>query len=97
MFGEGSFTGKGIYEVETFQKVLGERFPTNALLSHELIEGSYARAGLVSDIVVIDDYPSHFTAYSRRLHRWARGDWQIMRWLLPQVPDYYGRRVANIT
>ncbi len=95
LFGEGSFTGKGIYEVETFQKVLGKRFPTNALLSHDLIEGSYARAGLVSDIVVIDDYPSHFSAYSRRLHRWVRGDWQIMRWLLPRVPDYYGRRVLN--
>ena len=65
------------------------------LLSHDLIEGSYARAGLVSDIVVIDDYPSHFSAYSRRLHRWVRGDWQIMRWLLPRVPDYYGRRVPN--
>ena len=95
LFGEGSFTGKGIYEVETFQKVLGKRFPTNALLSHDLIEGSYARAGLASDIVVIDDYPSHFSAYSRRLHRWVRGDWQIMRWLLPRVPDYYGRSVPN--
>jgi hypothetical protein len=95
LFGEGSFTGKGIYEVDTFQKVLGKRFPTNALLSHDLIEGSYARAGLVSDIVVIDDYPSHFSAYSRRLHRWVRGDWQIMQWLLPRVPDYYGRRVLN--
>ena len=95
LFGEGSFTGKGIYEVETFQKVLGKRFPTNALLSHDLIEGAYARAGLASDIVVVDDYPSHFSAYSRRLHRWVRGDWQIMRWLLPRVPDYYGRRVPN--
>jgi hypothetical protein len=95
LFGEGSFTGKGIYEVEAFQKVLGRRFPANVLLSHDLIEGSYARAGLVSDIVVIDDYPSHFSAYSRRLHRWVRGDWQIMRWLLPRVPDYYGRRVPN--
>ena len=95
LFGEGSFTGKGIYEVETFQKVLGKRFPTNTLLSHDLIEGSYARAGLVSDVTVIDDYPSHFSAYSRRLHRWVRGDWQIMRWLLPRVPDYYGRRVHN--
>ena len=95
LFGEGSFTGKGIYEVETFQRVLGKRFPTNALLSHDLIEGAYARAGLASDIVVIDDYPSHFSAYSRRLHRWVRGDWQIMQWLLPSVPDYYGRRVPN--
>ncbi len=95
LFGEGSFTGKGIYEVSAFQRVLGKRFPTNALLSHDLIEGAYARAGLASDIVVIDDYPSHFSAYSRRLHRWVRGDWQIMRWLLPNVPDYYGRSVPN--
>ncbi len=95
LFGEGNFAGKGIYEVETFQRVLGDRFPTNALLSHDLIEGAYARAGLVSDIVVVDDYPSHFSAYVRRLHRWVRGDWQIMRWLLPTVPDYYGKRVPN--
>jgi hypothetical protein len=95
LFGEGSFTGKGIYEVETFQRVLGKRFPTNSLLSHDLIEGSYARAGLASDIVVIDDYPSHFSAYSRRLHRWVRGDWQIIQWLFPRVPDYYGRSVQN--
>ena len=95
LFGEGSFTGKGIYEVAVFQGVLGKRFPTNALLSHDLIEGAYARAGLVSDIVLIDDYPSHFSAYCRRLHRWVRGDWQIMRWLLPRVPDFYGRRVLN--
>ena len=95
LFGEGNFAGKGIYDVETFQRVLGDRFPTNALLSHDLIEGAYARAGLVSDIVVVDDYPSHFSAYVRRLHRWVRGDWQIMRWLLPTVPDYYGKRVPN--
>ncbi|TAM83940.1 MAG: glycosyl transferase [Acidobacteria bacterium] len=95
LFGEGSFTGKGIYEVETFQRVLGNRFPSNALLSHDLIEGVYGRAGLASDIEVIDDYPSHFSAYCRRMHRWARGDWQILRWILPSVPDYFGRRVPN--
>jgi cyclic beta-1,2-glucan synthetase len=95
LFGEGSFTGKGIYEVDTFLRVLGERFPTNALLSHDLIEGAYARAGLVTDIEVIDDYPSHFSAYCRRLHRWVRGDWQIMRWITPRVPDSYGRLVPN--
>jgi len=95
LFAEGSFTGKGIYEVETFQRVLGNRFPQNALLSHDLIEGVYARAGLVSDIEVIDDYPSHFSAYCRRLHRWTRGDWQILRWIFPRVPDFSGRLVAN--
>lgn len=92
---EGSFTGKGIYEVDVFQRVLCERFPLNAILSHDLIEGAYARAGLVSDVEVIDDYPSHFSAYSRRKHRWVRGDWQIMRWLLPRVPDRAGRTVKN--
>lgn len=95
LFGEGSFTGKGVYEVDTFQKTLGQRFPANALLSHDLIEGSYARAGLASDIEVIDDYPSHFSAYSRRKHRWVRGDWQILRWLLPRVPDYSGALTPN--
>jgi Ca2+/Na+ antiporter len=95
LFGEGSFTGKGIYEVKTFHRVLGKRFPTNALLSHDLIEGAYARAGLASDIEVIDDYPSHSSAYCRRMHRWVRGDWQILRWLLPQVPDFFGRWVHN--
>jgi len=92
---EGSFTGKGIYEVDVFQRVLSDRFPLNTILSHDLIEGAYARAGLVSDIELIDDYPSHFSAFSRRKHRWVRGDWQIMRWLLPRVPDHSGRLVEN--
>jgi len=95
LVGEGSFTGKGIYEVDVFQRVLAKRFPVNSILSHDLIEGAYARAGLVSDVEVIDDYPSHFSAYSRRKHRWVRGDWQIMRWLLPRVPDYSGKNVPN--
>ncbi len=95
LFGEGSFTGKGIYEVATFQRVLGNRFPSNVLLSHDLIEGVYARAGLVSDVEVIDDYPSHFSAYCRRMHRWVRGDWQILRWLFPSVPNSSGRLVPN--
>lgn len=95
LFGEGSFTGKGIYEVETFHKVLEHRFPCNAVLSHDMIEGAYARAGLVSDIEVVDDYPSHMSAFSRRKHRWVRGDWQIIFWLLPRVPDFFGRMSPN--
>ena len=95
LYGEGIFTGKGIYEVDTLHQVLEHRFPRNALLSHDLIEGAYARAGLVSDIEVIDDYPSHYSAYNRRKHRWLRGDWQIVSWLLGKVPDETGRRVAN--
>ena len=95
LFGEGSFTGKGIYEVETFQKVLEHRFPCNTILSHDMIEGAYARAGLVSDIEVVDDYPSHMSAFSRRKHRWVRGDWQIIFWLLPRVPDFFGKLSPN--
>jgi hypothetical protein len=95
LFGEGSYTGKGIYDVDAFHAVLEQRFPENALLSHDLIEGIVARAGLVSDIELIDDYPTHFSAYSRRKHRWMRGDWQILRWLMPRVPDGQGRMVRN--
>jgi len=95
LYGEGIFVGKGIYEVKTLERVLARRFPRNALLSHDLIEGAYARAGLVSDIEVIEDYPSHYSAHNRRKHRWLRGDWQITEWLLPEVPEESGRRVPN--
>src|SRR5262245_58417908 len=95
LFGEGSFTGKGIYEIEVFQQVLEQRFPCNAILSHDMIEGAYARAGLLSDVEVIDDYPSRIAAYSKRKRRWVRGDWQILFWLFPRVPDYFGNVVRN--
>jgi hypothetical protein len=95
LYGEGIFTGKGIYEVDTVHRVLDRRFPDNALLSHDLIEGAYARAGLVSDIEIIEDYPSHYNAYNRRKHRWLRGDWQIAGWLLPRVPAESAERVPN--
>jgi cyclic beta-1,2-glucan synthetase len=95
LYGEGSFTGKGIYDVDAMHHVLDRRFPRNALLSHDLIEGAYARAGLASDIEVIEDYPSHYSAYNRRKHRWLRGDWQIAEWLRSRVPDESGARVAN--
>jgi cyclic beta-1,2-glucan synthetase len=95
LYGEGTFTGKGIYEVDTMFRVLNRRFPRNALLSHDLIEGAYARAGLATDVVVIEDYPSHFSAYNRRKHRWLRGDWQIVQWLTDLVPDESGARVQN--
>src|SRR5882724_1870497 len=95
LFGEGIFTGKGIYEVDTVYRVLNQRFPRNALLSHDLIEGAYARAGLVSDIEVIEDYPSHYSAYNRRKHRWLRGDWQIAGWLFPRVTEESGEHAPN--
>ncbi len=95
LYGEGSYTGKGIYEVDAVHQVLDRRFPKNALLSHDLIEGAYARAGLASDIEVIEDYPSHYSASNRRKHRWLRGDWQIAAWLTSRVTDESGARVAN--
>ena len=95
LFGEGIFAGKGIYEVETLHAVLDRRFPRNALLSHDLIEGAYARAGLATDIELVEDYPSHCSAYMRRKHRWVRGDWQIAQWIFSRVPEESGRWVAN--
>lgn len=95
LYGEGIFTGKGIYEVATLHAVLNHRFPRNALLSHDLIEGAYARAGLTTDIELIDDYPTHVSAYNRRKHRWVRGDWQIAQWMFSHVPEESGRWVAN--
>ena len=95
LYGEGIFVGKGIYEVDPLHRVLDRRFPRNALLSHDLVEGAYARAGLVSDIEIIEDYPSHYSAHNRRKHRWLRGDWQIAEWLRPQVPDESGQKVHN--
>jgi len=95
LYNEAIFTGKGIYEVATFYAVLDRRFPRNSLLSHDLIEGSYARVGLATDIEVIDDYPSHYSAYTRRKHRWVRGDWQIAQWMFSRVPDEFRRFVPN--
>ena len=90
LFGEGIFTGKGLYDVDAFHRVLEGRVPENALLSHDLFEGLYARAALVSDVEVVDDYPSSVLAHARRQHRWVRGDWQILWWLFPFVPTRAG-------
>ncbi len=95
LYGEGIFTGKGLYEVAALHAVLDRRFPRDSLLSHDLIEGAYARVGLVSDIELIDDFPSHLSAYNRRKHRWVRGDWQIAQWMFSHVPDESGRRVPS--
>jgi cyclic beta-1,2-glucan glucanotransferase len=95
VFGEGSFIGKGIYEVDAFEKALSGRFPENRILSHDLLEGCYARAGLLSDVQLYEDYPSRYSADVSRRHRWIRGDWQIARWLLPRVPGPGGRRQRN--
>ena len=90
LFGEGSFTGKGLYDVDAFTAALAGRVPDNTLLSHDLFEGIHARTGLVTDVEVVDDYPSSVLAHSRRQHRWTRGDWQILGWLLPFVPTRAG-------
>ncbi|HVJ48799.1 GH36-type glycosyl hydrolase domain-containing protein [Desulfitobacterium sp.] len=86
LFGEGIYTGKGIYDVEVFHKVTGKVFPENRILSHDLLEGLYARTGLVTDIELIDGYPSKYPTYIKRLHRWVRGDWQILPWLGKDLP-----------
>src|SRR5207248_1876513 len=94
-FHEGSFIGKGIYDVDAFEHALRERFPANRILSHDLIEGCYARAGLLSDVPLYEEYPSTYSADMARRHRWIRGDWQLAGWLLPFVPGPGERRVRN--
>ncbi len=86
LFHEGSFIGKGIYEVETFERALDKRFPENRILSHDLIEGCYARAGLLSDVMVYEEYPSRYNADVSRRHRWIRGDWQLLPWVRQVIP-----------
>jgi cyclic beta-1,2-glucan synthetase len=90
LYGEGSFTGKGVYDVEAFERATHGRFPENTLLSHDLIEGNYARAGLATDVIVYDDYPTRYLTFSRRKHRWIRGDWQLLPWLTSTVPGPEG-------
>ena len=95
LFGEGSFIGKGIYEVAIFEKVLNKRFPENRILSHDLLEGCYIRSGLVSDIQLYEEYPSKYSEDTSRRHRWIRGDWQIGNWMLPWVNNADNRLVKN--
>ena len=90
LFDEGTYTGKGLYDVDAFTAALEGRVPENALLSHDLFEGLYARTALVTDVEVVDDYPSSVLAHARRQHRWVRGDWQILWWLFPFVPSRTG-------
>ena len=95
LFGEGSFTGKGLYDVDAFEASLKGRVPENSILSHDLFEGLYARCGLVTDIELIDDFPTHYDSFAGRSHRWVRGDWQIARWIFPSVKNADGRTVKN--
>ena len=85
--GEGSYHGKGIYDVRVFSRLLSGRFPEAWLLSHDLIEGAHVRVGLASDIELYDEFPQDILSYIKRQHRWIRGDWQIMDWIMPRVPQ----------
>jgi cyclic beta-1,2-glucan synthetase len=93
--GEGSYHGKGIYDVRAFSRVLSGRFPEEWLLSHDLIEGAHVRVGLASDIELYDEFPQDYLSYTSRQHRWIRGDWQIAEWILPRVLQPGGRRGPN--
>ena len=95
VFHEGSFIGKGIYDVDVFERAVGGKFPENRILSHDLLEGSYARSALISDVQLFEEFPSCYSADARRRHRWMRGDWQIATWLLPRLPGPDVRRVGN--
>ena len=92
LFGLGTFTGKGVYDVDAFEAAVGHAFPDNAILSHDLIEGNYSRCGLVTDVELFDDFPPRYHAYAMREHRWARGDWQLLPWLGLKVPTPSGPR-----
>jgi cyclic beta-1,2-glucan synthetase len=95
LFGEGSFTGKGLYDVDAFETALEGRIPDNSILSHDLFEGLHARCALVTDVELFDDCPAQYDSYARRGYRWVRGDWQIARWLFARVPGADGRSVRN--
>ena len=96
MFGEGSFTGKGIYDVDAFELAMDGKVPENALLSHDLFEGEFARTALASDIELFEEYPSHYEVASTRQHRWVRGDWQLLPWIFgrPRAKTGDHRRVV---
>ena len=95
VFHEGSFIGKGIYDVNVFECSLKDCFPENRILSHDLLEGCYARSGLLSDIQLYEEYPAHYADDVSRRHRWIRGDWQLFGWLLPSAPGLDVHRQKN--
>ncbi len=96
LFGEGIFVGKGIYDVDAFERSLVNRIPENSLLSHDLFEGIHGRAGLVTDIVLYEDYPPNYLVNLVRSHRWVRGDWQLLPWLFPLTPRTRGWRANDL-
>ncbi|URZ17704.1 GH36-type glycosyl hydrolase domain-containing protein [Clostridium felsineum] len=86
LFGEGIFAGKGIYDIDVFQTMLKNQIPENTVLSHDLLEGAYVRSALVTDVELIDGYPAYYSSSSKRLHRWVRGDWQLLKWIFIKSP-----------
>ncbi len=95
LFGEASYVGKGLYDVAAFERSLEGRVPDNMLLSHDLFEGIHGRCGLVTNIVLFEDYPPHYVSLTHRLHRWIRGDWQLLPWLMPHVPHRMNGRIRS--
>jgi len=95
LFGEGSFIGKGIYNVDAFVKALNHRLPENRILSHDLLEGCYARAGLLSDVLLFEEYPASYKSDVNRRSRWIRGDWQLLPWIFPVLPKLNGSSGKN--
>jgi cyclic beta-1,2-glucan synthetase len=95
LFAEGSYVGKGIFDVDAFRQATAGRFPENLILSHDLVESGYARSALVSDVELHEDHPASFAAEMSRRHRWIRGDWQIAGWLLPRVLGPANKRLPN--
>ncbi|OGC57085.1 hypothetical protein A2976_01815 [candidate division WWE3 bacterium RIFCSPLOWO2_01_FULL_41_9] len=95
LLGDGIFIGKAIYDVEAFKEIVQERFPENTLLSHDLLEGEYARTGLTTDVELLEDFPSGYNIFVHRMHRWVRGDWQTADWVSPIVPDAKGNGAVN--
>jgi cyclic beta-1,2-glucan synthetase len=97
LFGEGSYVGKGIYDVVAFERSLAGQVRQNTLLSHDLFEGIYGRAALVTDITLYEEYPSRYLVYARRLRRWIRGDWQLLPWLFPVVHTQNGLALNRLS
>jgi cyclic beta-1,2-glucan synthetase len=95
LFGAGIYVGKGIYDVDAFMRSVEGRAPENALASHDLFEGIHGRTALATDVVLFEDYPSQYVAYARRMHRWVRGDWQLLPWLFSRVPSADGKRIRS--
>ncbi|WP_090254322.1 GH36-type glycosyl hydrolase domain-containing protein [Ectothiorhodospira marina] len=96
LFGEGSFVGKGIYDVDAFRQAIDGRLPENLILSHDLLEGGYARSALVTDVDLLEELPAAYPAEASRRHRWIRGDWQLVGWLLPWVPAPQGHTPTRV-